>query len=198
MHLTPQTLSGVIVSLQPLSEEQLPELTAVALAAPEVWTHIVFPMRDAHEIAMTIRHGLSQQRSGLAVLFGTRLVQTGELIGGTSLRLVDPSVPSVEIGGTWILPRWQRTRVNTEAKLLQLTHCFEALGCQRVELKTDVRNVRSQAAIARIGASREGVLRAHVRRVDGTLRDSVSFSMLASEWPERRQALEARLARSEF
>jgi len=122
------------------------------------------------------------------------LAATGEIAGGTSIRVVDRALPSVEIGGTWILPAWQRTRVNTEAKLLMLGRCFESLGCERVELKTDIRNTRSQAAIARLGATREGVLRAHMRRADGSLRDSVLFSITAPEWPALRERLQARLA----
>ena len=195
--LTATELIGARVCLEPISAEILPELTRVALSVPEVWTHFAIPMRNDSEIERTVTHALERQRAGEWAVFATRLAGARELIGGTSVRVVDRAVPSVEIGGTWIVPRWQRTAVNTEAKLLQLTHCFEQLGCQRVELKTDVRNLRSQAAIARIGASREGVLRAHMRRPDGSLRDSVLFSMLASEWPEHRERLRARLARGE-
>jgi RimJ/RimL family protein N-acetyltransferase len=194
MHFAPCTLTGAVVRLEPLTLEHLPELTRVALSVSEIFTHFALPMRSAAEIEQTFVHGLAKQTASEIVAFTTRLVASGELIGGTLLRLVDRTVPSVEIGGTWIVPRWQRTCVNTEAKLLQLSHCFEQLGCQRVELKTDVRNERSQAAIARIGATREGVLRSHMRRVDGSLRDSVLFSMLASEWPDRRERLRARLA----
>ena len=96
---------------------------------------------------------------------------------------MDPDTPSVEIGSTWIVPEWQRTRVNTEAKYLQLSHCFETLGIARVELKTDARNDRSRAAMRRIGATEEGTFRSHMRRHDGTLRDSVFFSIVADEWP---------------
>jgi RimJ/RimL family protein N-acetyltransferase len=195
MFFEPRVLTGNVVRLQPLCEEHLGEVTRVALAEPSVWTHIALPMRDADEIARTVAWALSLQGSGQSLSFVTRLVQTGELIGSSSIFSVDPLVPSVEIGATWIVPAWQRTAVNTEAKLLMLAFCFEGLGCQRVELKTDVRNTRSQAAIARLGASREGVLRSHKRRVDGTLRDSVLFSLLASEWPERRERLRERLAR---
>jgi len=195
--LTPSRLTGARVWLEPISAELLPEITRVALSAPEVWTHFAIPMRNSAEIERTVSHALARQQAGEWVVFATRRVDGGELIGGTSVRVIDRAVPSVEIGGTWIVPRWQRTAVNTEAKLLQLSHCFERLGCQRVELKTDVRNLRSQAAIARIGASREGVLRAHMRRPDGSLRDSVLFSMLASEWPEHRERLRARLVEAE-
>ena len=104
-------------------------------------------------------------------------------------------MPSVEIGGTWIVPRHQRTAVNSEAKLLQLTHCFDVLGCARVELKTDIRNERSRAAILRLGATQEGILRSHMRRADGSLRDSVLFSIVAGEWPSVRDRLQRALSR---
>jgi RimJ/RimL family protein N-acetyltransferase len=189
MNLEPCVLSGDVVRLEPLSEGHLGELARVALAAPSVWTHIALPMRNATEVAATLDIALSLQRAGQSITFVTRLVQTGDVVGSSSIFLVDRLVPSVEIGATWIVPAWQRTAVNSEAKLLMLAFCFEQLGCARVELKTDVRNTRSQAAIARLGATREGVLRAHKRRVDGTLRDSVLYSLIASEWPERRERL---------
>jgi RimJ/RimL family protein N-acetyltransferase len=195
MHLTPSTLDGRAVRLEPLSPVDLPELTRVALSVPEVWTHIPYPMRTTDDVARTLSHLLELSRRAEVLPFATRLRATGELVGGTSLRVVDSALPSIEIGGTWIVPAWQRTHVNTEAKLLQLRHCFERLGCARVELKTDVRNTRSRAAILRLGALEEGVLRSHMRRADGSLRDSCLFSILATEWPVVQTRLEARLVR---
>src|SRR5262249_38304344 len=116
------------------------------------------------------------------------------LAGGTSIRITDPDTPTVEIGATWIVPAWQRTRVNTEAKYLQLSHCFDRLGITRVEFKTDALNARSRAAIRRIGATEEGTLRSHMRRQNGSIRDSVYFSIIASEWPVVKASLAARLA----
>jgi RimJ/RimL family protein N-acetyltransferase len=107
---------------------------------------------------------------------------------------VDPRVPSFEIGSTWVVPTFQRTRTNTEAKYLQLSLVFEELSAARVELKTDVRNERSRSAIARIGAREEGILRNHMRRADGTLRDSMLFSITLEEWPKVKQALAEKLA----
>jgi RimJ/RimL family protein N-acetyltransferase len=112
------------------------------------------------------------------------------------IRAVDPSTPSVEIGGTWLVPAWQRSRVNTEAKLLQLTHCFETLGVARVEFKTDSCNARSRVAIARLGATEEGTFRCHIRRHDGTLRDSVFFSITMGEWARVKAGLIQKLADS--
>jgi RimJ/RimL family protein N-acetyltransferase len=191
--LTPAPLTGPAVLLEPLAPGHRAAVIAAALSAPEIWAHIPYPMRDASQVERALSHALGLQARGDAVTFVTRLAATGEIAGGTSIRVVDRALPSVEIGGTWLLPAWQRTRVNTEAKLLMLGHCFEGLCCERVELKTDIRNSRSQAAIARLGASREGVLRAHMRRTDGSLRDSVLFSIIAPEWPALRERLRARL-----
>lgn len=195
MQLTPQILSGHGIRLEPLSESLLQEVTRVALSAPQIWTYIPYPMRDANDVARTLAMALALQGHGEALPLVTRLEHTGQIVGGTSLRLVDRGLPSVEIGGTWLVPDWQRSHVNTAAKLLQLAHCFEQLGCARVELKTDIDNARSRAAILRLGASQEGILRQHRRRADGSLSDSVLFSILPREWPALRERLAARLAR---
>lgn len=194
MNLALVTLGGSAVSLTPLTLADLPELTEAALSSPAIWEHIPYRVGTPAEVAALLDMQLAMQGRGAAICFATRLAASGAMVGGTSIRLVDALVPSVEIGGTWITPSHQRTRVNTEAKRVMLAHCFETLGCARVELKTDERNLRSQAAIARIGAAREGVLRDHMRRADGSLRTSVLFSMLASEWPKAREKLDARLA----
>jgi RimJ/RimL family protein N-acetyltransferase len=120
---------------------------------------------------------------------------SGRALGSTRFGDIEPDHDRVEIGWTWIAPAFQRTAVNTEAKLLQLTYAFETLGAGRVALKTDGRNERSQAAIARLGALREGVLRRHTRLPDGHVRDTVYYSILADEWPAVKARLEERLAR---
>ncbi len=194
MNLTPVPLTGLTVSLTPLTTADLPELTTVALSSPSIWEHIPYPVRTPADVAALLDMQLGLQSRGAAICFATRIAASGVMVGGTSIRMVDAHAPAVEIGGTWITPPHQRTRVNTEAKRLMLAHCFDTLGCARVELKTDERNLRSQAAIARIGAAREGVLRDHMRRTDGSLRSSVLFSMLQGEWPAAREKLDARLA----
>jgi RimJ/RimL family protein N-acetyltransferase len=133
-------------------------------------------------------------QTGKGGYFANRLRSSGKVIGGTGIRVVDPGVPSVEIGMTWILPQWQRTRVNTEAKFLQLSYCFEEAGVERVEFKTDALNARSRAAIARLGAREEGTMRSHMRRENGTLRDSVYFAITLPEWPLVKTRLESMLA----
>jgi RimJ/RimL family protein N-acetyltransferase len=120
------------------------------------------------------------------------------VVGSTRFHAVEPEQPRVEIGYTWIAPRWQRTGINTEAKYLMLRHAFEALGCQRVEFKTDALNTRSRAAIRGIGAREEGTLRQHMVTASGRLRDSVCFGIVASEWPDVRARLEHRLRKIPF
>jgi RimJ/RimL family protein N-acetyltransferase len=118
-----------------------------------------------------------------------RSAATGEVVGTTSYYWHDRAPHRVEIGGTMIGRPWWRTGVNTEAKLLLLQHAFEALGVERVEWQTDIRNERSQAAIARLGATREGVLRRNRKRADGTWRDSVLYALTAPDWPATRTRL---------
>jgi N-acetyltransferase len=195
MQLDSPALEGTDVVLTPVDRACLPEYTAAALCAPSIWEHIPVRMQSAADIEAMVEHWIAARSAGEKVAFATRWRATGEIVGGSSLMLVDGALPTVEIGFTWIVPRWQRSCVNTQAKLLQLSHCFDVLGCGRVELKTDIRNLRSRAAIARIGGVQEGVLRAHRRRLDGSLRDSVLFSILASEWPQVRDALRRKLER---
>ncbi|MEU5693514.1 GNAT family protein [Actinosynnema sp. NPDC020468] len=120
---------------------------------------------------------------------------TGEVAGTTSYYEIDPRHRGLYIGFTWIGARWQRTALNTNAKYLLLGHAFETLGAHRVGWHTDHRNDRSQKAIERLGATKEGVLRVHRVRPDGTLRDTVVYSMTAAEWPAVKERLEQRLAR---
>lgn len=117
----------------------------------------------------------------------------GTFVGTTSFYEIAPAVRAVAIGHTWVARRWWRTFVNTESKLAMLTHAFETLGAERVVWHTDIRNVRSQEAVARLGAQREGVLRHHRIRRDGSWRDTVQFSMLSAEWPDARRRLESSL-----
>jgi RimJ/RimL family protein N-acetyltransferase len=128
------------------------------------------------------------------IAYAQRLVD-GTFVGTTSFYEIAPAVRAVAIGHTWVARPWWRTFVNTESKLAMLTHAFETLGAERVVWHTDIRNVRSQQAIARLGAQQEGVLRHHRIRTDGSWRDTVQLAMLADEWPQARVRLEDRLAR---
>ena len=129
------------------------------------------------------------------VAWATVDAATGRAVGSTRFGDIAPEHGRVEIGWTWIAPSHQRSATNTEAKLLQLTYAFEELGATRVALKTDGRNLRSQSAIERLGAQREGALRRHMRMPDGFIRDTVYFSILDDEWPEVKARLEERLSR---
>lgn len=189
MQLERITLDGEFVCLEPLDRRHFEPLLEAALANPTVFAHIPYRMTERADFEKVFALAERMHAAEAAIVFATCVGAERTPIGSTSIRCVDPATPSVEIGGTWIAPAWQRTRVNTEAKLLQLAHCFEVLGTARVEFKTDARNARSRAAIARLGATEEGTLRAHMRRHDGTLRDSVYFSMVSGEWP----AVKARL-----
>jgi RimJ/RimL family protein N-acetyltransferase len=147
------------------------------------------------EIRAFVANSVAGLEKGLVLPFATIERASGRIVGTTSYLAIEPAHRRLEIGGTWITPSHQRGPVNTEAKLLQLTHCFEVLFCNRVEFKTDSRNARSRAALARIGAIEEGTFRAHMVMPDGVLRDSVYFSVIASEWPGVKERLAKKLAR---
>jgi RimJ/RimL family protein N-acetyltransferase len=188
---TPQ-LHGPNVRLDMLEPDSLPEILCLAVAEPELWTHIPYPMRDAADVTRAVELMLALRARGEALPFTTRLTHSNELVGGTSIWFIDPKLPVVEIGGTWLRTSYQGTYVNTEAKLLQLGFCFDTLACARVELKTDERNAQSRNALSAIGATFEGIRRQHMRRADGSLRDSAVFSVVQHEWPRIRAHLTAR------
>src|SRR5262252_5686982 len=164
MQFIAAALTGTTVCLEPVTEELLPEMEAAALQARAVFRHIPYQMETAADVHCAFGRAMAINGTGNGAYFATRLCSSRKIIGGTGIRVVDPGVPSVEIGMTWILPEWQRTRVNTEAKYLQLSYCFEVAGVVRVEFKTDALNARSRAAIARLGAREEGTMRSHMRR----------------------------------
>jgi RimJ/RimL family protein N-acetyltransferase len=139
-----------------------------------------------------IDSALAAQAAGTAIPFATVERASGRVVGSTRFMNIDVANRRVEIGATWIAKPWQRTAINTEAKYLMLRHAFETLGCVRVELKTDALNLRSRAAILRIGAREEGTLRQHMVTWRGRLRDSVYFSILDSEWAGVKGDLEAK------
>jgi RimJ/RimL family protein N-acetyltransferase len=190
----PATLAGAHVRLVPLSLEHLPALCAVGLD-PELWRISVARVATPDDMRRYVEQALEAQAAGTALPFATTLAGDGTVVGSTRLANYAPADRRVEIGWTWIGRPWQRSAVNTEAKLLMLRHAFEALGCNRVELKTDALNARSRAAILGIGATEEGVLRHHMVTDTGRLRDSVYFSILRDEWPAVRERLQRRLAR---
>jgi RimJ/RimL family protein N-acetyltransferase len=192
-NLQPITLVGRVVRLEPLAESHVPDLAAVGLE-PAIWQFMRYGDIDTEEKmrAFVVDLLVSQER-GTDLPFAVIDLASQRAIGCTRYMEIQPRDRGLEIGGTWYGLAYQRTAVNTESKHLLLRHAFEALGCIRVQLKTDIRNVRSQAAIERIGAVKEGVLRNHKIRMDGTYRDSVYYSIIDSEWPAVKAHLEGLL-----
>lgn len=186
------TLEGTHVRLEPLAEGHHAALSAVGLD-DELWRLIPKPVRSAADMAAYIAFALGEQAAGRALPFAIVDRATGQPIGSTRYMAIEPAHRRVEIGSTWLARAWQRTAANTEAKYLLLRHAFEVLGCIRVELKTDALNERSRAAIRRIGAKEEGILRSHMITASGRIRDSVYYSILAGEWPAVKAALERKL-----
>jgi RimJ/RimL family protein N-acetyltransferase len=188
---TPVTLIGELIRLEPLSQRHVADLAATC-ADTEVLRWVIPSvgatpegMQSAYDLAM------AEQNRGTRLPFAQVRIADDVTIGSTSYLDVTPEHGRVEIGATFLSREVWRTGVNTESKLLMLTHAFDVLGCERVALKTDLLNERSQRAIERLGARREGVLRHHMQRSDGTWRDTVYYSILRDEWPEVRQRLTA-------
>jgi N-acetyltransferase len=193
MDLTPPTLRGRYVTLEPLEERHAPDLFT-AMQDEEVCRYLAWPPPATPEQTLAlVREARELMARRQSIVFAQVWNATGRAVGSTRLLDLRPADRQVEIGSTFLARDYWRTPANTESKLLFLTYCFETLGCVRVALKTDGRNVRSQEAIARLGAVREGVLRKHMN-VRGYQRDTVYFSILEEEWPAVKGRLQARLA----
>lgn len=192
--LGPVTLQGARVRLEPLRPRHAADL-AVAAGSAEIWAWMSADLRDAAALQAFIADAVACEAAGTEYAFAVIDRENGRACGSTRYLDVQPKHRGVEIGWTWYAPEVWRTAVNPEAKLLLLTHAFETWGAIRVMLKTDHLNVRSQGAIRKLGAVYEGTLRQHRIRPDGTLRDTVAFSILDREWPAVRAGLLARLQR---
>ena len=190
----PTALEDGYVVLEPLCPEHIPSLEAAA-ADGELWRLWFTSVPAPGEMAAYVAKALDGQREGRMLPFAIREKSTGELVGCTRFYDIVSDPPRVAIGYTWYARRWQKSHLNTACKRLLLAHAFGQLGCIAVEFHTDGRNLDSQRAIERLGAQREGVLRAHKRRADGSLRDTVCYSILAREWPDVDRWLELRLSR---
>lgn len=178
--VTPVTLESRGLRLVPLTLAHEAGLAAAA-SDGELWSLRITSVPAPHETRSYIETALqTADRFAFAVLDST----SGEVLGSTSYHDIVPSIKRLEIGYTWYAARCQRTHVNTTAKLLLMTHAFETLGCKVVGWRTDNFNFASQRAIERLGAQKDGVLRGHALRRDGTIRDTVMYSMRAGEWPE--------------
>ena len=192
--IEPVTLNGQVVRLEPLTPEHLPGLIAVGLDS-EIWRWMPLTIQTPGEMRSYLESALEKMSAGTEMPFATIERASGQVVGGTRYMNLDAPNRRVEIGFTWLAPAWQRTAINTEAKLLMLAHAFNTLGALRVEFKTDSLNERSRAALAGIGATEEGTFRNHMVTHTGRRRHSVYFSVIEEEWPRVRQHLEARLAR---
>ena len=193
MEVKPVILQGNHVRLEPLTEAHVPGLAEIGIGQ-SFWDFMLYgninTEEDMHDWVQDIR---SRAEKGTDLPFVVIHLATGRVAGATRYLNIMPKDRGLEIGGTWYGTEFQRTPVNTECKYLLLQHAFETLGCIRVQLKTDSRNERSQKAIERIGAIKEGVLRNHMILPDGRYRHSVFYSILDTEWLEVEKKLEGML-----
>lgn len=180
---SPTTLTGFGVSLVPLQKEHAQALERAA-ADGELWTLRVTSVPEPGAAPAYIDAALQGQEAGHMLPFAIIEEGSGEIIGTSRYHDIIPSVARLEIGYTWYARRWQRSHVNTACKLLLLRHAFGSLGAKVVGWRTDNFNLASQRAIERLGAHKDGVLRHHALRRDGSVRDTVMYSLLAGEWPE--------------
>ncbi|MCP1372532.1 GNAT family N-acetyltransferase [Dyella lutea] len=192
--LAPVHLEDDHVLLEPLHTDHAPALEAAA-ADGELWKLWFTSAPPPGTSSDYIAAALAGQATGRMLPFAVREKRYGEIVGSTRYYDFDPALPRVAIGYTWYAKRWQKSHLNTACKRLLLGHAFERLDCVAVEFHTDHRNLDSQRAIERLGAHRDGVLRAHKRRPDGSLRDTVCYSVLAGEWPDVQRWLAMRLSR---
>lgn len=181
MKVEPVVLEGKFVRLEPLRVDHLPALCQVGMDE-SLWKWTANVVTDESDLERYVRSALADQALGKAVPFVTIEKSSGTVVGSTRFGNIDTTNRKTEIGWTWLNPRWQRTAVNTEAKLLMLTHAFETWKCIRVELKTDANNEKSRNAMKRIGCVEEGTLRNHMITETGRFRDSVYFSIIDTQW----------------
>ncbi len=193
MNTPPPTLIGQRIVMRPLRAS---DAQALVLAASdgELWNLPFTVVPSEQTVEAYIAKALEGERQGHVMPFVTTLRETGQVIGSSRFWKVDAANRKLEIGHTWLARTWQRSFANTEAKLLMLSQAFEARGCVRVQLQTDERNAVSRAAILRLGAQQEGILRNERIMPDGFIRNSVRFSIVDAEWPGVKQRLQARLA----
>jgi RimJ/RimL family protein N-acetyltransferase len=190
----PITLRANGIALVPLSLDHEDGLRAAA-ADGELWQLRVTSVPEPEQTRAYIETALQMRAEGHRFAFAVTEEATGRLLGCTSYHDIIPAVKRVEIGWTWYAKSTQRTHVNTTCKLLMMGHAFDTLGCQVVGWRTDNYNFASQNAIERLGAKKDGVIRGHALRRDGTIRDTVMYSMRVGEWPEARVQLLYLLAR---
>ena len=192
--LAPITLEGHGIRLEPLTLDHAADLSAAA-ADGELWNLWFTSVPRPEETKTYIETALAGYQAGHMLPWAVRELTTGKIVGSTRYHDVVANIDRVEIGYTWYAKSWQKSHVNTVCKLLLLAHAFDTLGCKVVGLRTDNFNFNSQKAIEGLGAKKDGVLRHHAMRRDGSVRDSVMYSILVTEWPGVKQHLIFRLSR---
>lgn len=193
--IEPVTLTTDRLTLRPLSLGDVPALAAAA-SDGSLWEKTTTTVPQADGFEAYVRTALHNQAAGTQLPFATVVNDGKRVVGSTRYMNIDAANDRLEIGTTWIARSWQRSFVNTHAKFLMLRHAFEALGCMAVEFRTHVRNDQSRAAIERLGAKQDGILRSHMIMPDGHVRDTVVYSILKAEWPEVKARLERAMAGS--
>ena len=196
LSLGPVTLEGHGIRLEPLSAEHRDGI-AEAVKDGKLWELWYTAVPEPAKVDAYIATALEGQKAGHMLPWAVRDLASGRIAGSTRYHDIVAAIDRVEIGYTWYGGSWQRTHVNTTCKLLLLTHAFETLGCAVVGLRTDNFNFASQRAIEALGAKKDGVIRHHQARRDGSARDSVMYSILRAEWPDVKRHLALRLARRE-
>ena len=195
MEVKPVVLTGNHVRLEPMTEEHVAGLAEIGVGQP-FWDFMLYGnISTVDDMRDWVQDILARAEKGTDLPFTAVHLGSGRVAGATRYLNIMRQDRGLEIGGTWYGPEFQRTVVNTECKYLLLSHAFETLGCIRVQLKTDLRNERSQRAIERIGAVKEGVLRNHMLLPDGRIRHSVFYSVIDTEWPGVKKRLEEMLTR---
>ena len=189
LQIAPVRLEGKLVRLEPMSSEHIDGLWEAG-KFEQIWSYMSIVMNTPEDTRSFVEQALQNQREGTELPFVIISLETGRIIGSTRFLGISRKDRGLEIGFTWLTPSVWKTAVNTECKWLLLRHCFEELGCIRVQLKTDSRNLNSQRAIKRIGGTYEGVLRNHMVMRDGYIRDSVYFSFIDKEWQAAKEKLQ--------
>jgi RimJ/RimL family protein N-acetyltransferase len=192
--LTSRVIEGHGVRLEPLTPAHASDL-AVAAADGKLWELWYTAVPSPDRVGAYVADALAGQEAGHMLPWAVRDLSTNTIVGSTRFHDIVPAIDRVEIGYTWYGKKWQRSHVNTACKLLLLAYAFDTVGCAVVGLRTDNFNFNSQRAIAALGAHKDGVIRHHQARKDGTVRDSVMFSILRAEWPDVKRHLASRLVR---
>lgn len=194
MNITLKELVGERVKLVPMEMSHVQGLFEAG-NDPKVWTHLSKTVETMEQMKAVVEEALSKKADGIEFPFVIMLKDSNKIVGSTRFLDISHVNQHLEIGWTWYNPAVWGTNINTECKYLLFKYCFEQLQTIRVQLKADILNVRSQNAIAKIGATKEGILRNHVIRKDGTYRDSVYFSVIQEEWPTVKEKLELMLVK---